>query len=53
MAQINAPKINAYAKVGPTAASVAKLNMYVRMVPGSGDFAPEYQSAVFAQKIVR
>lgn len=54
MSQINAAKLNAYARVGTdTEASVTKLNMYARLVPGSGSFAPEYQSFVYAQKVVR
>lgn len=54
MAQINVPKVNAYARTGSDAsATVSKVNMYVRLVPGTGSFAPEWDSFAYAQKVRR
>lgn len=54
MAQINVPKVNAYAHSGSSAsANVSKINMYARLVPGTGSFAPEWDSFAYAQKVRR
>lgn len=54
MAQINAPKSNAYVRTGSNASATAsKVTMYARLVPGTGDFAPEWDSYTYGQKVRR